>query len=76
MKVAPASLKRLKKSLKEELRCGRGRNLKRVIEEKLTPKLRGWGNYFHLAEVKGVFEELDGWGATQAASDPLASMET
>jgi RNA-directed DNA polymerase len=61
LKVAPASLERLKKSLKEELRRGRGRNLKRLIEEKLTPKLRGWGNYFHLAEVKGVFEDLDGW---------------
>jgi RNA-directed DNA polymerase len=44
LKVAPASLERLKKSLKEELRRGRGRNLKRLIEEKLTPKLRGWGN--------------------------------
>jgi RNA-directed DNA polymerase len=31
-----------------------------VIGE-LTPKLRGWGNYFKLAEVKMVFEELDSW---------------
>ena len=23
--------------------------------------LRGWANYFRLSEVKGVFEELDGW---------------
>jgi RNA-directed DNA polymerase len=61
LKVAPASLKRLKDSLREELRQGRGRNLKRLIETRLTPKVRGWGNYFHLAEVKSVFEELDGW---------------
>jgi RNA-directed DNA polymerase len=61
LKVAEASVKRLKGSLKEELRRGRGRNLKRLIEEKLTPKMRGWANYFKLAEVKGVFEELDGW---------------
>jgi RNA-directed DNA polymerase len=61
LKVAPASLKRLKESLREALRQGRGRNLKQWIETRLTPKLRGWGNYFCLAEVKGVFEELDGW---------------
>jgi RNA-directed DNA polymerase len=27
----------------------------------LTPLLRGWINYFRLAEVKVIFEELDGW---------------
>jgi hypothetical protein len=26
-----------------------------------TPKLRGWLNYFRYAEVKGIFDELDGW---------------
>ncbi len=31
-----------------------------VIEE-LRAILRGRGNYFGLAEVKGVFETLDGW---------------
>jgi RNA-directed DNA polymerase len=61
LKVAPASTKRLKTSLKEALRQGRGRNLKRLIHDTLTPKLRGWVNYFQLAQVKGVFEELDGW---------------
>lgn len=61
LKVAAASVERLKEKLKEELRKGRGRNLKRLIEEKLTPKLRGWFNYFNLAEVKNVFEDLDGW---------------
>ena len=60
LKVAPASLDRLKDKVRERLRGGQGRNLKRLIEE-LTPLLRGWVNYFRLAEVKGVFEELDGW---------------
>ena len=27
----------------------------------LNQLLRGWMQYFRLAEVKGVFEELDGW---------------
>ncbi|MFN2514713.1 MAG: group II intron maturase-specific domain-containing protein [Pyrinomonadaceae bacterium] len=33
----------------------------KLIEGELTPLLRGWMNYFRLAEVKGTFEELDGW---------------
>ena len=60
LKVAPASVKRFKSKLKELFRAGRGRNLAKFITE-LTPVLRGWMNYFRLAEVKGVFEELDGW---------------
>lgn len=60
LKVAPASIRRLKEKLKMELRRGRGRNLARLIEE-LKPLLRGWVTYFRLAEVKGVFLELDGW---------------
>jgi RNA-directed DNA polymerase len=60
LKVAPASVKRFKGKLKALFRAGRGRNLARFIEE-LTPVLRGWVNYFRLAEVKGVFGELDGW---------------
>lgn len=60
LKIAPASLDRFKIKVRERLRGGRGRNLKRQIEE-LTPLLRGWINYFRLAEVKGVVEELDGW---------------
>jgi len=60
LKVADASIRRFKDKLRALFREGRGRNLKRFIEE-LTPVLRGWMNYFRLAEVKGIFEELDGW---------------
>ncbi|PYP83351.1 MAG: group II intron reverse transcriptase/maturase [Blastocatellia bacterium AA13] len=61
IRVAESSVKRLKMKLREILRRGRGRNIGRLIEEELTPLLRGWMNYFRLAEVKGIFEELDGW---------------
>ncbi|MDK2847888.1 MAG: RNA-directed polymerase [Desulfuromonadales bacterium] len=60
LKVTEASVKRLKAGLREIFRRGRGRRLKRVIEES-TPKLRGWIAYFRLAEVKGIFEDFDGW---------------
>jgi RNA-directed DNA polymerase len=61
LKVAPESVRRLKDKLREIFRRGRGRNLGRLIEAELTPLLRGWMNYFRLAQVKGIFEELDGW---------------
>jgi len=60
LKVAPSSVERLKMELKKAFRQGRGRNLGKFIEG-LTPTLRGWINYFRLSEVRGIFEELDGW---------------
>ncbi len=61
LKVAASSVQRLKEKLREIFRRGKGRNLGKLIEAELTPLLRGWMNYFRLAEVKGVFEELDSW---------------
>jgi RNA-directed DNA polymerase len=60
LKVAESAVRRLKGNIRELCRKGRGRSLERNIEE-LTPKLRGWASYFRLAEVKGIFEELDQW---------------
>ena len=60
LKAAPAVVDSLKGKLREIFRAARGRNIRRVIEES-TPVLRGWVNYFKLAEVKGIFEDLDGW---------------
>ena len=61
LKVAASSVRRLKEKLREIFRRGRGRNVGRLIEGDLTPLLRGWMNYFRLAEVKGIFDELDSW---------------
>ena len=61
LKVARASVKRMREKLKETFRGGKGRRLDRFIEQELNPILRGWGNYFKLAEVEGTFEELDQW---------------
>jgi RNA-directed DNA polymerase len=60
LKVSPSSVIRLKMVLKSAFRQGRGRNLGKFIES-LKPTLRGWINYFRLSEVKGIYEELDGW---------------
>jgi RNA-directed DNA polymerase len=60
LKVAPESIRRLKAKVRTIFREGRGRSLSKVIED-LNRLLRGWIQYFRLAEVKGIFEELDGW---------------
>jgi hypothetical protein len=60
LKTGEKAVERLKSKLREISRKGRGRNLKRIIEE-VTPILRGWSNYFKLSEVKKHFDELDSW---------------
>lgn len=60
LRVAPKVLKRLKGNLKAVFRRGRGWRIYRTVKE-LAPKLRGWISYFRHADVKGVFEQLDGW---------------
>jgi len=61
LKVARESMKRIREKLKESFRRAKGRRLDRFIEQELNPILRGWGNYFQLAEVEGTFEELEQW---------------
>jgi RNA-directed DNA polymerase len=60
IRVAPVSVLRFRSNLKKALRRGRGQNLRKFVEE-MAPVLRGWINYFRLSEIKGIFEELDGW---------------
>ena len=61
LKVAAESVKRFMGNLKELFRTGRGRNIGQFIQKDLNPVLRGWIHYFHLSEVTGIFDELDGW---------------
>jgi RNA-directed DNA polymerase len=58
--VGERAMARVKSRIRVACRRGRGKSIAANIEE-LKPKLRGWMNYFRHAEVKGVFEELDGW---------------
>ena len=61
VKVASKSITRFRAHLKGLFRMGRGRNLRRFIDEDLNPVLRGWMNYFILTETKGFAEEFDQW---------------
>ncbi len=60
LKVAAASIQRLRQRVKDVLRENRGVSVAAVIEA-LNPLLRGWTNYFRWAEVKSVWQDLDGW---------------
>jgi RNA-directed DNA polymerase len=60
IKAAPQSVERFRDKLRQRFREGRGRDLRRFLEE-LQPQLRGWAGYFSIAETRGVFDELDQW---------------
>jgi RNA-directed DNA polymerase len=60
LKVAAASVARLRQKVKTLLREKRGVGLA-AITEALNPLLRGWTSYFRYAEVKNVWQDLDGW---------------
>lgn len=59
--VAKQSKRRIKGKLKALFRKGRGRNLERFTHNDLNPVIRGWINYYRLADTKGFAEELDKW---------------
>jgi RNA-directed DNA polymerase len=60
LKISPKSIERLKSSLKEIFKKGRGWKLETVIRE-LKPKLTGWISYYRLTRVRGILTELDQW---------------
>jgi group II intron reverse transcriptase/maturase len=60
LKIAEASLKRLKDRVREIVVGNASCNLGAAING-LNPVLRGWMSYFRLTEVKGVLQDLDGW---------------
>ena len=60
LKPAMKSVQKFKGNIKAVMRPAKGWNIRRTIQV-LAPKIRGWLNYFRHADVKRVFEELDGW---------------
>ena len=60
LKVAKASIQRLRRRVKDVLRKSRGVSVQAAIEA-LNPLLRGGTSYFRHAQVKDVWRELDGW---------------
>jgi len=61
IKVPKERISRFKEKIKRLFFKGRGCNLGRFIKEDLNPVLRGWINYYKLAETREFAENLDGW---------------
>jgi group II intron reverse transcriptase/maturase len=60
LKVGDKAVARIKASLREICKYGRGWSMSKTIKE-ANPKLRGWVNYFHLAGNTTIFQEMDSW---------------
>jgi RNA-directed DNA polymerase len=60
IQIAKESRERLRKKLTELTKRRTPRSIE-VVAKSITPVLRGWGNYFRIAECKSFFQEVDQW---------------
>ena len=58
--VHPDKIKEIKDKIRELTPRNHGMNLKEMIK-KLNPVLRGWANYFRIANCKKLFKHLMSW---------------
>jgi len=61
IRVAPKSISRLKDKIRELCKYGKSMNLEIFIHEKLNPCLRGWFNYYRIADMQSLCHDLDQW---------------
>ncbi len=59
-RVAPKTLEEMKHRVRQITCRSGGRSMERVTSE-LGAYLRGWREYFKLADTPGIFRDLDGW---------------
>jgi group II intron reverse transcriptase/maturase len=59
-RVAPKALEEMKQHVRQITSRNGGRSMKQVTRE-LGAYLRGWKEYFKLADTPGIFADLDGW---------------
>ncbi len=58
--VNPKRVQRFKDKVREKTKRGTGRKLEEIIKD-LNPVLRGWMNYYRVANIKSLTKELMGW---------------
>ena len=59
--IPEETLRRFHDKLKELFHIGRGRNMSRLVSERLNPVLRGWFQYFVLGASRRQLQTLDFW---------------
>lgn len=70
-RIAPNKVAAFKATVKRITRRTSPVNLAQVIAD-LNPVLRGWGNYFRMANCKGLYGELTGWIRRRLRAKQLA----
>jgi RNA-directed DNA polymerase len=60
IQIAPESRDRLRRKLRDLTKRRTPRSIEATAGA-LTPVLRGWGNYYRIAECRSFFLEIDGW---------------
>jgi len=60
IRIAPKSLKRVKRRIRRMTRRNNGRSLE-MIRDELNPYITGWVNYYALADGRGHMTRLDQW---------------
>jgi RNA-directed DNA polymerase len=58
--IAPESLERLRRRVRERTRRTRGVSLERMVKD-LIPYLLGWRNYFGFCQTPSTLRDLDSW---------------
>lgn len=58
--VNPKRVKRFKDKIRDKTKRNTGRKMEDIIKD-LNPLLRGWINYYRIANVKSLIRELMGW---------------
>jgi len=58
--VHPKRIKKIKDKIRKLTKRTQGKNVETIIKE-LNPVIRGWANYFRIANCKGLFREIMGW---------------
>ncbi len=58
--ISPKKLKAFKENVRKMTPRNHGMNVEEMIR-RLNPILRGWANYFRVANCRGVFSKLMGW---------------
>jgi len=60
LEVNPKRVKRFKDKIRSKTARGTGRKLEDIIKD-LNPVLRGWINYYRVANIKSLIKDLMGW---------------
>lgn len=58
--IDPKRVKRFKDKVREKTKRGSGRKLESIIRE-LNPVLRGWINYYRIANIKSLVKQMMAW---------------